>query len=227
MEHQPRTRFSACSTRLPGRIRYSIRSTRTRTIRRISLSVEGREAGYSMLLSRGVFRRGGAAEGGAARVGSRRPWTIRTGWPISTRLVHWRRVMPTINFRARQRGGQLGRRQQHRHRINAPDSRTRPGATSLVAQQGPAAPPEVIANIVDFESSLFTAQLNVAGRRTSRRRRCSWRSGGIGHDAESCRTVRSLRRMGRSRQPAAGAGRAWAGAVQRGEPWRTQLQRVP
>jgi cytochrome c peroxidase len=31
------------------------------------------------------------------------------------------------------------------------------------AQQGTAAPPEVIANIVDFESSLFTAQLNVLG----------------------------------------------------------------
>ena len=33
----------------------------------------------------------------------------------------------------------------------------------LGAQQGVAAPPDVIANIVDFESSLFTAQLNILG----------------------------------------------------------------
>ena len=97
----------------------------------------------------------------------------------------------------------------------------------MVAQQGPAAPPEVIANIVDFESSLFTAQLNVVG---------------IGRlDADGARGgTAALATMQKA------AGRfdlfdAWAGhinprraqvergtsAVQRGEPWWTQLQRVP
>jgi hypothetical protein len=60
-------------------------------------TVEAREAGYSMLLSRGVFRRGGAPRA------EPREWDLVAvedphGFANLTRLVHWRRVMPTINF---------------------------------------------------------------------------------------------------------------------------------
>lgn len=59
-------------------------------------TVTAREARYSMMLSRGVFRRGGAL---------REPgeWDLIAvddphGFATLTRLVHWRRAMPTINF---------------------------------------------------------------------------------------------------------------------------------
>ncbi|HLM54639.1 MAG TPA: hypothetical protein VK422_00825, partial [Pyrinomonadaceae bacterium] len=58
-------------------------------------TVEGRLAAYSMLLSRGVFRRGGAPR-------ADRDWDLVAvddphGYASLGRLVHWRRVMPTIN----------------------------------------------------------------------------------------------------------------------------------
>lgn len=58
-------------------------------------TVEGRFAAYSMLLSRGVFRRGGAPR-------ADRDWDLVAvedphGYASLNRLVHWRRVMPTIN----------------------------------------------------------------------------------------------------------------------------------
>ena len=124
-------------------------------------SVEGREAGYSMLLSRGVFRRGGLLKA------EPREWDLvgvddPHGLADLTRLVHWRRVMPTINF-------PLGSAVVNWDGGNSIGTDQRAGLENqarrnvMVAQQGPAAPPEVIANIVDFESSLFTAQLNVVG----------------------------------------------------------------
>src|SRR4029453_11455962 len=59
-------------------------------------TVEAREAGYSMLLSRGVFRRGGAPR-------AERDWDLVAvddphGFANTGRLLHWRRGMPTINF---------------------------------------------------------------------------------------------------------------------------------
>ncbi len=57
---------------------------------------EARLAAYSMLLSRGVFRRGGAPRPNSE-------WELIAvddphGFANLTRLVHWRRAMPTINF---------------------------------------------------------------------------------------------------------------------------------
>jgi cytochrome c peroxidase len=123
-------------------------------------TVEAREAGFSMLLSRGVFRRGGAPR-------AEREWDLVAvedphGFANLNRLVHWRRVMPTINFA-------LGSATVNWDGGNSVGSDQRAGLENqarrniLVAQQGVAAPPEVIVNIVDFESSLFTAQLNVLG----------------------------------------------------------------
>src|SRR5262245_39893806 len=53
-------------------------------------------AAYSMMLSRGVFRRGGAPRANSE-------WELIAvddphGFASLDRLVHWRRVMPTINF---------------------------------------------------------------------------------------------------------------------------------
>src|SRR5262245_29236418 len=59
-------------------------------------TVEGRRDAYSMLLSRGVFRRGGALR-------SPREWNLIAvdaphGIGNTTRIVLWRRVMQTVNF---------------------------------------------------------------------------------------------------------------------------------
>ena len=59
-------------------------------------TVEGRLAAYSMMLSRGVFRRGGTPRADSE-------WELIEaddphGYANTSRLVHWRRVMPTINF---------------------------------------------------------------------------------------------------------------------------------
>ena len=85
------------------------------------------------------------------------------GFANLTRLVQWRRVMPTINFPVGSAtvnwdGGNSvlvdGRS------ISAPGSE--PGRPQRDgAQQGPPAVPLVIADLVDFETSLFTAQLIV------------------------------------------------------------------
>lgn len=123
-------------------------------------TVEAREAAYSMLLTRGVFRRGGAPRAGAewALIGVDDPH----GFADLTRIVQWRRVMPTINFALGSAtvnwdGGNTIGTDQRAGLVNQ--------ATRNVtgAQQGPAAMPEVIADIVDFESSLFSAQLIVPG----------------------------------------------------------------
>jgi cytochrome c peroxidase len=131
-------------------------------------SVKGRRAAYSMLLSRGAFRRGGAP---------RPDGTTPTEWELImvddphgyanlTRLVHWRRVMPTINFAVGSatvnwdggnsvRDATTGAEDQHAGLVN----QARKNVTG--GQQGSPASDEVIADIVGFEESLFTAQLSV------------------------------------------------------------------
>ena len=119
-----------------------------------------RQLAYSMLLSRGVFRRGGAPRPNSE-------WELIAAedphdFASLTRLVHWRRVMPTINFAVGSAtvnwdGGNSVGTDQRAGLINQA-SRNVTGA-----QQGLPAPPEVIENIVDFETSLSTAQLIVPG----------------------------------------------------------------
>jgi len=123
-------------------------------------SLEQRLAAFSMLLSRGVFRRGGTPRANSE-------WELIAaedphGFANLTRLVQWRRAMPTINFplgsaTVNWDGGNTIGTDQHAGLINQ--------ATRNVigAQQGAPAPPEVIAEIVAFEESLFTAQLIVLG----------------------------------------------------------------
>jgi cytochrome c peroxidase len=117
---------------------------------------EARLAAYSMLLSRGVFRRGGAPRPNSE-------WELIAvddphGFANLTRLAHWRRVMPTINFA-------LGSSTVNWDGGNTVGDDLRAGLVNQAnrnvtgAQQGQPAPPEVIENIVDFESSLFTAQI--------------------------------------------------------------------
>ena len=121
---------------------------------------EARLAAYGMMLTRGVFRRGGAPR-------PESEWELIAvddphGFANLNRLVHWRRSMPTINFEVGSAtvnwdGGNTVGVDQHAG-LTLQANRNVTGA-----QQGPPAPPEVIANIVDFETSLSTAQLIVPG----------------------------------------------------------------
>ena len=121
---------------------------------------EARLAAYSMLLSRGVFRRGGTPRANSE-------WELIAvedphGFATLDRLVHWRRVMPTINFVTGSAtvnwdgGNSIGTNQ----RLGLENQAAR---NITGAQQGLPAPPEVIADIVNFEQSLTTAQLIVPG----------------------------------------------------------------
>ena len=121
---------------------------------------EARLAAYGMLLSRGVFRRGGTPRANSE-------WELiavddPNGWARLDRLVHWRRVMPTINFKHGSAtvnwdgGNTIGVDQEAGLKNQAARNITG-------AQQGPPATPEVIADIVRFEQSLSTAQLIVPG----------------------------------------------------------------
>jgi cytochrome c peroxidase len=126
-------------------------------------TVEARRAAYSMLLTRGLFRRGGAPI-------ANREWDIIAfedphGFANLNRLVHWRRVMPTINFHLGtgavnwDGGNSVGDPPDLRLGLINQATRNVTGG-----QQAPAAPPpEVILDIVDFESALSTAQLIVPG----------------------------------------------------------------
>jgi cytochrome c peroxidase len=124
---------------------------------------EARRAAYSMLLNHGVFRRGGAPRPNSE-------WELIAvddphGFANLNLLVHWRRAMPTINFPVGSAtvnwdaGSNVGKGQ--RAALVNLTNRLITGAL-----QGPPASPEVINNIIDFESSLFTAQLTLpdAGR---------------------------------------------------------------
>src|SRR6185369_5590437 len=116
---------------------------------------DARLAAYSMMLSRGVFRRGGAPRPNSE-------WELIAvedphGFANLNRLVHWRRVMPTINFKqgsltVNWDGGNSG--------VDLIAGLSTQAARNITgAQQGPPAPPEVIEDIVNFERSLSTAQL--------------------------------------------------------------------
>src|SRR5262245_54745237 len=123
-------------------------------------TVEARRAAYSMVLSRGVFRRGGALR-------PEREWDLvgvddPHGFANLERLVHWRRVMPTINFAVGSAtvnwdGGNNVGTDQLAGLVNQANRNV------TGAQQGPPALPVVITDIVEFERSLSTAQLIVPG----------------------------------------------------------------
>jgi len=107
-----------------------------------------------------VFRRGGAPRPNAE-------WELIAvedphGYANLNRLVQWRRAMPTINFALGSvtinwDGGNSVGTDQHAGLVNQATRNVTGG------QQGQPAPPEVIAEIVDFESSLLAAQLLVPG----------------------------------------------------------------
>ncbi|HEY0171453.1 MAG TPA: hypothetical protein VGB98_10555 [Pyrinomonadaceae bacterium] len=126
-------------------------------------------ASYSMLLSRGVFRRGGAPFATRKPDGTLvREWDLIAvedphGYANLNRLVHWRRIMPTINFpvgsaNVNWDGGNSVGTDIHAGLMN------QAGRNISGAQQGPTpAPTPVVEDIVAFEESLFTAQLIVPG----------------------------------------------------------------
>src|SRR5215204_4111287 len=121
---------------------------------------EQRLAAFSMLLSRGLFRRGGAPRPNSE-------WELVAaedphGFANLGRLVHWRRSMPTINFAQGSAtvnwdGGNSVGADQHAGLVNQATRNVTGG------QQGQPAPPEVISDIVAFEESLSAAQLIVPG----------------------------------------------------------------
>ena len=123
-------------------------------------SVEERRAAFSMMLNRGVFRRGGTPRANSE-------WELIAvedphGYATLSRLVQWRRSMPTINFSLGSAtvnwdgGNSLGA-DQHAGLVNQATRNVTGG------QQGPPAGAEVIADIVNFEESLFAAQMIVPG----------------------------------------------------------------
>jgi hypothetical protein len=133
-------------------------------------TLQGRREAYSMLLTRGVFRRGGAPR-------AAREWDVIAvddphGFANLNRIVQWRRAMPTINFPLGSAtvnwdgGNSVGTVQR-----DGLENQARRNVTG--GQQGPAlpifpaplAPPfdVIIPDIVGFELSLFTAQLIVPG----------------------------------------------------------------
>jgi cytochrome c peroxidase len=118
-------------------------------------TVAARRAGYSMMLSRGVFRRGGAPR-------AEREWDVVDvddphGFATVARIVQWRRTMPTINFHvgsatvAWDGGNTIGTDQL----AGLTNQATRNVTGS---QEGQPAPAQVIADIVNFETTLSTAQ---------------------------------------------------------------------
>jgi cytochrome c peroxidase len=123
-------------------------------------TVKARRAAYSMLLTRGVFRRGGAPRSDAE-------WELIAaqdphGFASLTRIVQWRRAMPTINFHLGSAtvnwdGGNSVGTDQHAGLINQATRNVTGG------QQGQPAPAAVIENIVAFEESLSTTQVIVPG----------------------------------------------------------------
>jgi mono/diheme cytochrome c family protein len=119
-----------------------------------------RRTAYSMLLTRGVFRRGGAPRPDSE-------WELIAvddphGFANLEHLVHWRRAMPTTNFAngsatVNWDGGSTVGTDQRAGLVNL--------TTRLItgSMQGPPPTDEAVAGIVDFESSLSTAQLTVPG----------------------------------------------------------------
>lgn len=123
-------------------------------------TAKARRAAYSMLLTRGVFRRGGAPRPNSE-------WElIAVDDPHSfanvNQLVHWRRSMPTINFPVGSAtvnwdaGSNVGKGQ--RAALVNLTNRLITGS-----MQGPPPTDEVVDDIVGFEESLWTAQVTVTG----------------------------------------------------------------
>ncbi|HEX8709448.1 MAG TPA: hypothetical protein VF723_14480 [Pyrinomonadaceae bacterium] len=119
---------------------------------------EARRAAYSMLLTRGVFRRGGAPRPNSE-------WELIAvedphGFANVNQLVHWRRSMPTINFH-------IGSATVNWDAASNVGKGQRAALVNLTnrlvagALQGPPPTAEVVNDIVDFEESLWTAQLTV------------------------------------------------------------------
>lgn len=125
-------------------------------------------ASYSMLLGRGVFRRGGAPLATRRADGSLvREWDLIAvedphGFANLNRLVHWRRVMPTINH-------PLGSATINWDGGNTVGTDIHEGLVKQIrgnvkgAQQGTDAPEAVVQEIANFTESLFTGQLLVPG----------------------------------------------------------------
>jgi len=123
-------------------------------------TAKARRDAYSMLLTRGVFRRGGAP-----RLNSE--WELITvddphGFANVNQLVHWRRSMPTINFPVGSAtvnwdaGSNVGKGQRA-----ALANLTNRLVTGALQGQPPTA--EVVDDIVGFEESLWTAQVTMPG----------------------------------------------------------------
>jgi cytochrome c peroxidase len=123
-------------------------------------TVEARRAAYSMMLTRGVFRRGGPPKADAE-------WELIAvedphGYANVNRLVQWRRSMPTVNFAVGSvtvnwdAASNIGKGQRA-----ALDNLTNRLVTGPLHGQPPT--PEVVAAIGDFETSLFAAQVTVPG----------------------------------------------------------------
>ena len=152
-----------CNTSLTSRTahtRFSICSTPT-TQPWTSLRQRRVSSPIALLLTRGVFRRGGTPRPNSE-------WELIAvddphGYANLNRLVHWRRSMPTINFAVGSAtinwdGGNSIGTDQHAGLVNQATRNVTGG------QQGQPATTEVIANIVAFEESLSTAQLIVPER---------------------------------------------------------------
>jgi hypothetical protein len=121
---------------------------------------QARRAAYSMLLTRGLFRRGDQPRPDSE-------WELIEvedphGFANLNQLVHWRRSMPTINFA-------LGSATVNWDGGSTVDTDQHAGLSKLAARlvtgalQGPPASPEVINEMVDFQTSLVTAQLTMTG----------------------------------------------------------------
>ena len=143
-------------------------------------SLEARLAGYSMMLTRGVFRRGGAPR-------AQREWDVVDvddphGFANPDRIVQWRRVMPTIDFNlgsatvAWDGGNTVGADQ-----VSGLTNQATRNITG--AQQGAPARPEIIAEIVAFERSLSTAQaFSFTAAFLDHARRARWGGRALTHD---------------------------------------------
>jgi cytochrome c peroxidase len=123
-------------------------------------SKESRRAAFSMLLTRGVFRRGGAPLPNSE-------WELIAvedphGYASTSNLVQWRRAMPAINFALSSHTVNWDGSNTVRNDVKA-GLTNQTGRIVTTLMQGPPASPEVIADIVGFETSLFAAQLTVPG----------------------------------------------------------------
>src|ERR1043165_5549145 len=121
-------------------------------------TVEARRRAYSMLLTRGVFRKGGPPRPDSE-------WELIAvddphGLASVNQLVHWRAAVPTINFPVGSvtvnwaAASNIGKGQ--RAALANLNTRLATGALQVKPFT-----PEVIDEITDFETSLFTAQLTV------------------------------------------------------------------